>query len=207
MLQAMAAGAVGGFDSVFLADGPAVGQREATPGQRARADRPAHRLAGVTSRIGLIATASRPTTPRTTSPAGSPRSITSAAAGPAGTSSRPRPRRPPRTSVLTTPPVTGSATSARPSSSTCPSGCGTAGKTAPRSATRPRVSTRTRPGSTRWTSPGSTSGCVGRSTSRARRKDGRCSCRPALPRTAASSPPGTLDMREVRSGRSRGPTR
>ncbi len=52
-----------------------------------------------------------------------------------------------------------------------------------------------------FASPASTSGSAGRSTSRARRKDGRCSCRPVLPRTAASSPPGTRRRCSPRSRR------
>ena len=77
----------GTFDSVFLADAPALwGEAKHRPGGSLEPTVLLTALAAVTTRIGLIATASPPITSRTTWPAGSPRLTTSAAAGRAGTS-------------------------------------------------------------------------------------------------------------------------
>lgn len=111
----------GTFDSLFLADGPqlwgSVGQRPAgalEPLTLLTA------LATATEHIGLIATASTSYNSPTTWPASSPRSTSSAAAGPAGTSSPPPAPRRPATSDSTPSPRTPSGTRGPPSSSTWP---------------------------------------------------------------------------------------
>ena len=114
-----------------------------------------------------------PTTSRSTSPANTPRSTTSAAAGPAGTSSPPgrTPRR--ATSTATPTSTTRPATSGRPSSWRWSRGCGIAGKATPWCTTRRPACSSMRPSCMRSITGASTSRCAGRSASSARRRAGR----------------------------------
>lgn len=153
----------GKLDSVFFADGLAVGPRVKHNTQAIfEPITLLTAMATVTERVGLIATATTGYIEPYTWPAASPPSITSAEAGPDGTSSPRRVRTRPPTSVSRASPTTPGAIGGPPNSSTWQRPCGTAGKTTPWSSTRPAGSSPIRTGSTASTTTASTSRSVAR---------------------------------------------